>query len=90
MKKVWQALSDENRRQILTLLRKKDMSAGEIAEHFDTTKPTISHHLNVLRDVGLIVATHKAQTIIYSLNTSIFDGFMQSIAEFFFAKEKVI
>lgn len=88
MKKVWQALSDENRRQILTLLREKDMSAGEIAEHFDTTKPTISHHLSVLKDAGLIVATHKAQTIIYSLNTSVFEGFMQSLAEFFSQKKK--
>lgn len=87
MKKVWQAVSDENRRQILSLLKQKDMSAGEIAQHFNTTKPTISHHLSVLKDAGLIVSEHKAQTIIYSLNTSVFENFLKNLAELFSQKK---
>lgn len=83
MKKVWQALSDDTRREILTLLRKQSMSAGEIAAHFDTTQPTISHHLSILKEAGLVVAEKHAQTIIYSLNLSVFEEFLKSLAAFF-------
>ena len=83
MKKVWQALSDDTRREILTLLRKQSMSAGEIAAHFNTTQPTISHHLSILKEAGLVVTEKHAQTITYSLNLSVFEEFLKSLATFF-------
>ena len=64
MKKVWQALSDDTRREILTLLRKQSMSAGEIAAHFNTTQPTISHHLSILKEAGLCESTSEALRMI--------------------------
>ena len=73
MKKVWQALSDDTRREILTLLRKQSMSAGEIAAHFPTTFATISHHLAVLRDCGLISDEKQGKYILYELNTSVLE-----------------
>ena len=83
MKKVWQALSDDNRRKILSLLKEKSMSAGEIAQQFNTTQPTISHHLNVLKEAGLINCEKHAQTLIYSINTTVFQEFLSSLANFF-------
>ncbi|MDK0697511.1 autorepressor SdpR family transcription factor [Clostridium perfringens] len=71
MSKVFKALSDETRREILKLLSKKDMSAGEISEHFNMSKPSISKHLEILREAELISSERKGQFIIYSINTSI-------------------
>lgn len=69
---VFKALSDPNRREILKLLQKGDLTAGEIAEHFDMTKPSISHHLNVLKQANLVQDVRKGQNIYYSLNTTVF------------------
>lgn len=71
MSKVFKALSDETRREILKLLSKKDMNAGEISEHFNMSKPSISKHLEILREAELISSERKGQFIIYSINTSI-------------------
>lgn len=71
MSKVFKALSDETRREILKLLSKKDMSAGEISDHFNMSKPSISKHLEILREAELISSERKGQFIIYSINTSI-------------------
>ncbi|MDK0684731.1 autorepressor SdpR family transcription factor [Clostridium perfringens] len=71
MSKVFKALSDETRREILKLLSKKDMSAGEISEHFNMSKPSISRHLEILREAELISSERKGQFIIYSINTSV-------------------
>ena len=71
MSKVFKALSDETRREILKLLSKKDMSAGEISEHFNMSKPSISKHLEILREAEFISSERKGQFIIYSINTSI-------------------
>lgn len=71
MSKVFKALSDETRREILKLLSKKDMSAGEISEHFNMSKPSISKHLEILREAELISSERKGQFIIYSINTSV-------------------
>ena len=71
MSKVFKALSDETRREILKLLSKKDMSAGEISEHFNMSKPSISKHLEILREAELISTERKGQFIIYSINTSV-------------------
>ncbi|UOW68717.1 autorepressor SdpR family transcription factor [Paraclostridium bifermentans] len=71
MGKVFKALSDETRREILKLLNKQDLSAGEISNHFDMSKPSISKHLDILRDAELISSEKKGQFVIYSINTSV-------------------
>ena len=71
MSKVFKALSDETRREILKLLSKKDMSAGEISDHFNMSRPSISKHLEILREAELISSERKGQFIIYSINTSV-------------------
>jgi len=71
MNESFKALSDPTRRKILRLLREKDMTAGEIAEHFEMSKPSISHHLNQLKQAKLVLDERKGQHIIYSLNTSV-------------------
>jgi DNA-binding transcriptional ArsR family regulator len=68
---VFKALADPTRREILRLLRSKEMSAGELAEQFDMTKPTVSHHFAVLKEADLIVSRREGQQIIYSLNTTV-------------------
>ena len=77
---VFKALADPTRRQILKLLSDKDMSAGEIARYFDMTKPSISHHLSILKGAGLILDERQGQSIIYSLNMTL----MQDIIRWFF------
>ncbi|MFD0619843.1 MULTISPECIES: autorepressor SdpR family transcription factor [Paenibacillus] len=71
MNDAFKALADPTRRQILVLLKERDMSAGEIADHFAMTKPSISHHLNSLKHAQLIVDQRQGQNIIYSLNTTV-------------------
>lgn len=73
---AFKALADPTRRHILELLRTKDLTAGEITEHFDMTKPSLSHHLNTLKTAGLVDAERDGQNIIYSLNTSVLQGLM--------------
>lgn len=73
---AFKALADPTRRHILELLRTKDLTAGEIAEHFNMTKPSLSHHLNTLKTAGLVDAERDGQNIIYSLNTSVLQGLM--------------
>ena len=63
---AFKALADPTRRHILELLRTKDLTAGEIAEHFDMTKPSLSHHLNTLKTAGLVEAERDGQNIIYN------------------------
>ena len=77
---TWNALADPTRRKILDLLRKGDKNAGEIADSFTISKPSISHHLNTLRESGLVDAEKKGQNVIYSLNTSVLQDMMQLIA----------
>ena len=71
MSKVFKALSDETRREILKMLSNQDMSAGEISTHFNMSKPSISKHLDILRESELISSEKKGQFVIYSINTSI-------------------
>jgi len=73
MNTLFKALDDSTRRRILELLREKDMVAGEIADRFEVSKPTISHHLDLLKQAGLILAEKSGQFIVYSLNTSVLD-----------------
>lgn len=73
---AFKALADPTRRRILELLRSADLTAGELADHFDMTKPSISHHLNTLKAAGLVDAEREGQSIVYSLNTSVLQNLM--------------
>ena len=73
---VFKALADPTRREILRLLRRKEMSAGDLAERFDMTKPTVSHHFAVLKEAELIASRREGQQIIYSLNTTVAQDLM--------------
>lgn len=73
MNVLFRALDDSTRRQIIDLLREKDLTAGEIAEAFAISKPSISHHLDLLKKAGVVVAVKKGQFITYSLNTTVFE-----------------
>ena len=73
MNGVYKALSDPTRRRILELLRRRDMTAGELADHFDLAKPTLSGHFAVLREADLIQADKVATTITYRLNVSVLE-----------------
>lgn len=76
MQDVWNALSDPTRRKILELLRERNRNAGEIASEFDMSKPSISHHLSILRTAGLVDAEKKGQQVEYSLNTTVFQDLL--------------
>ena len=73
---AFRALADPTRRRILELLRSAGLTAGELADHFDMTKPSISHHLNTLKAAGLVDAEREGQSIVYSLNTSVLQDLM--------------
>jgi ArsR family transcriptional regulator, arsenate/arsenite/antimonite-responsive transcriptional repressor len=77
MNEVFKALNDPARREILRMLREKDLTAGEIAAEFEMTAPSISHHLDKLKRAGLVTTVKQGQFIHYSLNTSIVDDLLQ-------------
>lgn len=84
----FKALADPTRRRILELLRNGDLTAGELAEHFDISKPSLSHHLATLKSAGLVSDERRGQNIVYSLSTTVmqdligwFLGFSQSSEE---------
>ncbi len=79
MNTLFKALNDPIRRDILDLLKDKDMSAGDIADHFNIGKPTISHHLDLLRQAGLVTSDKQGQFIIYSISTTVLDEMLQWI-----------
>jgi ArsR family transcriptional regulator len=79
MNTLFKALNDKTRREILELLVKKDLSAGEIADKFNIAKPSISHHLDILKQAELVVSEKKGQFIYYSLNTTVFDEIVKWI-----------
>jgi DNA-binding transcriptional ArsR family regulator len=71
MDKVFKALSDKNRRRILELLHKKDMSVTELQQNFDFTQASMSHHLDILKRANLVIDERKGQFVYYSLNMSV-------------------
>lgn len=77
MKHLFKALNDQTRRDILELLKEKDLTAGEIAEKFDISKPSISHHLDLLKRADLVTSEKKGQFITYSLNSTILEDLMK-------------
>lgn len=79
MNETFKALSDSNRRRILEILTEGDLTAGEIADHFEMTKPSISNHLNILKNANLVLCERKGQNIIYSLNTTAFQEVLKYV-----------
>ena len=78
---AFKALSDPNRRQILKLLRGGNLSAGELAAHFEFTKATLSHHLSLLRQAGLVRVSRQGQQRIYTLNTSVVEETLSALMD---------
>lgn len=83
MRSVYEALADPTRRRVLQLLRRKPMTAGELAEHFPVSKPTMSGHFAVLREAGLVEAEKNGRTITYRLKMSVLEDALLSFAEAF-------
>jgi len=81
LSEVLRALSDPSRREILRLLRRRDLSAGEIAERFPLAKSTLSGHFNVLKSAGLVVAERNGTSIVYSLNESMLEESLGALLE---------
>lgn len=79
---VFKALNDQTRRDILELLQKGDLTAGEIADQFHISKPSISHHLDLLKQAGLVEANKQGQFIYYSLNTTVVDELIKWVLKF--------
>ena len=79
MNDVFKALNDPARREILKMLQKQDLTAGEIAAKFDMTAPSVSHHLDKLKRAGLVTTIKQGQFIHYSINTTIIDDILQYI-----------
>lgn len=78
---TFKALADPTRRKILKLLKERDLTAGEIADEFDISKPSISHHLNLLKQSGLVLDERQGQFIYYSLNMTVFHEVMGWFSE---------
>lgn len=83
MNKVFKALSDPTRRQVLELLRKRPMVAGELSEHFPVSKPTMSAHFSVLREADLVEAEKHGRTILYRLKMSVLEDALLGFAGVF-------
>jgi ArsR family transcriptional regulator len=75
--RAFRALADPTRREILRLLGQDEMTAGDLADHFDMTKPSMSHHFSVLKDADLIKSRREGQQIWYSLNTTVIQDVMR-------------
>ncbi len=82
MNTVFKALNDPTRREILQLLQERDMTAGEIAEKFRMSWPSISHHLDLLKQAKLVIAEKDGQYIYYSLNTTVVDDILKWLMQF--------
>lgn len=82
MNALFKALNDPTRRQILDLLRSGNLTAGDIADQFEMTKPSISHHLDLLRQAGLVDSVKTGQFIHYTLNTTVLDEMLSWLMSF--------
>jgi ArsR family transcriptional regulator len=80
---VYKALADPTRRRVLSLLRERDMTAGELAAQFELSWPTMSGHFAVLRDADLISADRSGSTITYHLNLSVLEEAMAALLDAF-------
>ena len=82
MNVLFKALNDQTRRDILEMLRKGEMTAGEIADKFNISKPSISHHLDLLKQAGLVESVKEGQFVYYSLNTTVVDDIIKWFMQF--------
>ncbi len=89
MNAFFKALNDPTRRGILELLKASDLTAGEIADSYSMTKPSISHHLDLLRQAGLVTSVKEGQFIRYSLNTTVMDEAVKWLLGFTKTKKKL-
>src|SRR3954449_8910546 len=80
---VFKALSDPTRREILRMLSHGERTAGELAEPFDMTKPSISHHFAVLKEAGLVRSRREGQQIVYSLDTTVVEDVLTRLWDLF-------
>jgi DNA-binding transcriptional ArsR family regulator len=85
---VFKALNDATRREILEMLQKKDLTAGEIAENFNISFPSISHHLDLLKQAQLVTTKKEGQYVFYSLNTTVMDEILKWMMQFKTKKSK--
>ncbi|MBX9768865.1 MAG: autorepressor SdpR family transcription factor [Bdellovibrionales bacterium] len=83
MQSVFEAISDPQRRKILDLLKGKEMSVGELQEHFSISGASLSHHLNKLKSAGLVLSDRRGQSIYYSIHTSVFEDASKMIVDLF-------
>jgi DNA-binding transcriptional ArsR family regulator len=81
MNEAFKALADPTRREILRLLRGGEMTAGQLAEKFDLTKPSMSHHFSTLKQADLIGSRREGQQIYYYLNTTVVEDLMTLILD---------
>jgi ArsR family transcriptional regulator, arsenate/arsenite/antimonite-responsive transcriptional repressor len=79
---LFKALNDQTRREILEMLRKGDKTAGEIADQFNISKPSISHHLDLLKQAGLVESVKEGQYVYYSLNATMVDEIIKWFLQF--------
>ena len=88
MADAFKALPDPPRRRILELLAQGELTAGEIAAHFSMTKPSVSHHLSILKAAGLISDERRGQNIVYSVNLTIFQELVKWFYDVDLVKEE--
>ena len=79
MNRIFKALNDPIRRRIIELLKEKDMNVGEIFQNFQITMPTLSHHLDILKQADILTSEKKGQFVYYSLNMTIIEDILQWI-----------
>ena len=82
MNNLFKAFNDTTRREILEMLKNGDMTAGDIADHFEMSKPSISHHLELLRQADLVLSVKRGQFIFYSLNMTVMDEILAWFVQF--------
>lgn len=82
MNSFFKALNDPTRREILELLKERDMPAGEIADKFNISKPSISHHLDLLRQANLVTSRKEGQFVYYSINVTVMDELVKWFIQF--------
>ncbi len=82
MDSIYKALSDQNRRKILEILKERDMNVSDILKHFNITQASLSHHLDILKRANLVIDEKKWQFVFYSLNVSVFEEFMTVLYDF--------
>lgn len=82
MNNLFKAFNDPTRREILELLKNGDMTAGDIADQFEMSKPSISHHLDLLKQADLVVSIKQGQFVMYSLNMTVMDEILAWFVQF--------